>query len=181
MMKKLFMGIDLSLNGTGLSVVDESGGLIQTVLIELNTKKANCLRGKERTKHIIKTILDLISKHNPAKIGIEGYSFGSKGRSFIDLAELGGTVRYLMTERNIIWVEVPPKTLKKLVTDNGNADKELMMKTVREKYNLTFTDDNECDAYCLARTVATLSDEELLEKCGERTKKKIKKAKATPI
>jgi Holliday junction resolvasome RuvABC endonuclease subunit len=59
-------------------------------------------------------------------VAIEGYSFGSSaGRSF-DLGENGGLLKYKLCEKNIPFDVVPPKTIKKFATDNGNASKQLM-------------------------------------------------------
>lgn len=174
---KYFLGLDLSLNGTGISVLSHDGSLIESKLIKLNTNKTNLYKGQARIKVIVDIILSILNKYSPQRVAVEGYSFGSKGRSFIDLAELGGVVRYELTNRKLDWVEIPPKTLKKMVSGNGNADKVQMMEAVHQRYGVKFEDDNENDAYCLARALIDHTPESLLEMAGERTKKKKKKSK----
>ena len=66
----------------------------------------------------------------PSEIRIEGFSFGSKGNSFIDLITYNTFLKVkLIKEYGHIIKVVPPKTLKKLYTGNGNASKCDMLKT----------------------------------------------------
>jgi hypothetical protein len=57
-------------------------------------------------------------------IHIEGFSFGSKGNSFIDLITYNTFLKVKLLQRvgEKIWV-IPPKTIKKIYTNNGNASK----------------------------------------------------------
>jgi hypothetical protein len=65
----------------------------------------------------------------PTEIRIEGFSYGSKGNSFIDLITYNTFLKVKLIQRfgHIIKV-VPPKTLKKAYTGNGNASKCDMMR-----------------------------------------------------
>ena len=66
----------------------------------------------------------------PEEIRIEGFSFGSKGNSFIDLITYNTFLKVkLIREYGHIIKVVPPKTLKKLYTGNGNASKCDMLRT----------------------------------------------------
>ncbi len=63
---------------------------------------------------------------NPvAKIFIEDYSYGSKGKVF-NLAENAGLLKYKMWDVGYRFELVPPTVLKKFATGKGNADKEGM-------------------------------------------------------
>jgi hypothetical protein len=46
---------------------------------------------------------------------------------------------------------IPPTTLKKYVTGAGTGQKNQMILHTYKKWGPTFTDDNACDAYGLAR------------------------------
>ena len=65
----------------------------------------------------------------PSEIRIEGFSYGSKGNSFIDLITFNTFLKVKLIQKfgHIIKV-VPPKTLKKVYTGNGNATKCDMMR-----------------------------------------------------
>jgi hypothetical protein len=72
-------------------------------------------------------------------IRIEGFSFGSKGNSFIDLITYN---TFLKTKLILEWGHcisvVSPKTVKKLYTGNGNANKVDMIKKYLEIGSGTF-------------------------------------------
>lgn len=82
---------------------------------------------------------------------LEGYSYGSKGQSVYQLAELGGIVRFWLYQHAITTVEITPATLKKYSTGVGNADKARMLDAAIRRFHLRegTTDDNEVDAYLL--------------------------------
>jgi Holliday junction resolvasome RuvABC endonuclease subunit len=79
-------------------------------------------------------------------VAIEGYSYASHGRSTVSLAELGGIVRYGLWCEGIIYIDVPPSTLKKYATGKGNADKGAMLVAAVKRLGYEGTDNNEADA-----------------------------------
>ena len=85
---------------------------------------------------------------------LEGYSFGSQGRSVYQIAELGGVVRYMLWVEGMPFVDVPPGTLKKFATGKGNAQKDAMIGHAIQRFGFEGYDNNEADAYllyCMAR------------------------------
>jgi hypothetical protein len=64
------------------------------------------------------------------QIFIEGFSFGSKGNSFIDLITFNTFLKVKMIQKwgHCISV-ISPKSLKKMYTGNGNAGKCDMLRT----------------------------------------------------
>lgn len=72
----------------------------------------------------------------PTEIRIEGFSFASKGNSFIDLITFNTFLKVKLIQKfgHIIRV-VPPKTLKKAFTGNGNASKCDMVRHFVENYD----------------------------------------------
>lgn len=72
----------------------------------------------------------------PLEIRIEGYSFGSKGNSFIDLVTYNTFLKVKLIQKwgHCISV-VPPKSLKKLYTGNGNATKCDMIRAFLKSEN----------------------------------------------
>jgi hypothetical protein len=98
------------------------------------------LRNADRLSTLI---IDTIGKENLQKverINIEGFSYASKGNSFIDLITyntfLKSKLYSIVGDRIFI---IPPKTLKKWYTGNGNATKCDMLRTYlnREENNLS--------------------------------------------
>ena len=80
---------------------------------------------------------------------IEGYSFGSKGRSVVNIGELGALLRQRLLDFADDVIEVPPKSIKKFTTNNGNADKRAMAIGAYKRWGCEFPTDDEVDAYAL--------------------------------
>ncbi len=56
-----------------------------------------------------------------------------------------------MFKKNVNFKIIAPGTLKKFVTGDGRAKKDLMLLKVYKKWGVEFSDDNLADAYGLAR------------------------------
>jgi Holliday junction resolvasome RuvABC endonuclease subunit len=81
----------------------------------------------------------ILIENSPQLIVIEGYSYGSSNtRSVFELGELAGTLKLIAYTKNIPVLIVSPSTLKLFITDNGTAQKEDVIKSVKEKFNKEF-------------------------------------------
>lgn len=143
----MLMTIDPSLNESGICIFDEKGNLEYTCVVD-NPKK---LSDMERLLYIKKSIIYMIKKFNIDCVGIEDYSYGSKGQAIINLGELGGVIRLYLYEHKIKYKTIPPTVIKKFITGKGNSKKELMLLKVYKKYGIEFENNNICDAYALGR------------------------------
>jgi crossover junction endodeoxyribonuclease RuvC len=164
---KRIAGIDQSLNSTGIVVIDgETGELIHTMAVVLNkNKKTPRLFGAARLVHIRDSIKETLEKYAVDYIAFEGYSFGSVGASVFDLGEIGGGLRILAHDLKISWVSVPPKTLKKYTTGNGNASKDEMVLALKNKYGVEFSTNDEADAFALAHMAKDIGPDSLKDYC----------------
>lgn len=152
-------GLDISLTNTGIYVLDKytldikCSGSILSEATDISHKMERLLNIRDNILQVIKKSADYVF--------IEGYSFGSKGRSAVSLGELGGVVRASLVDNNKNIYEVPPKTLKMFMTDYGNANKDDMLNAVldlgctrdmfeRQRPRSIVLDDNLVDAWCLA-------------------------------
>lgn len=158
------VGIDFSINSTALALQEDDGN-IQVICFIPNYKKgkksfrihdelSNILQiesyeklschEKEEEQNIklknahnlSETIMSRLENIKPDEIRIEGYSFGSKGNAFIDLITFNTFLKVKLIQKfgHVLKI-VPPKTLKKKFTNNGNASKcemvhEFMKKNV---------------------------------------------------
>lgn len=143
------LGIDPSLSSSGYCVI-RKGGSISAGTIPV--KKA---KGNERLGYIRDKFKQIILKHKIDIIFIEGYSFGSQGRSFLSLAELGGVIRLLFYEMNIPYYQIYPLAVKKFITGVGNAEKEELVKVIKKDFNISFTGNkrsilDKTDAFAIA-------------------------------
>lgn len=142
----LYLGIDQSLNHTGVALVDSLGNAIacHAIIVEK-------LRGSERLAHVQNELSKFLACYSQVVAGaIEGPSLGSRHREF-DLGEISGVLKADFFTKGIDLVVVPPTTLKKFVTGKGQASKDQMLYSVNQKYQLSLTDDNLADAFGLAR------------------------------
>lgn len=89
----------------------------------------------------------------PCLVAIEGYAMGSKTRPQM-AGELGGHLRLLLWQAGIPYIIVPPKSLKKYVSGSGQSKKSMMMMQCLDKWGHKSEDEDQCDAYCLARIAA---------------------------
>jgi Holliday junction resolvasome RuvABC endonuclease subunit len=170
-------GIDLSLNATGIVILDSSGTILHQELIENIVltkgiyKNGNeriiktSVFGMERLKLIRNRIHQLLLDYQVQVVGIEGYAmgiFGIRGKGVVgrifNLGEVGGCVRLSIHELGLKSFEISPNSLKAFVTGNGAADKEMMIESTEKRFGIKFEDDNVCDAYGLARFVFTFGD-----------------------
>ena len=191
----LIIGIDPSLTSTGIVVL--RGNKVE---LAVTTKNKPALGTIDRVRLIYERIVCVAESltdgekwQAPDLIVIEGFSYGSKGRSVFDIAYLGWRIREelerLRTEDNIPWLEVPPSQLKKFATGQGNANKEIILQQVYKRWGVEFSDNNQADAYVLAQIgraylggmddLAAFQLEVIANLKGEKPKKKPRK-KVTP-
>lgn len=140
-------GIDLSLTATGLVVIHGSGNTLHREVI----KPPRSVRSIGRYSYIARQITTVLHKHMVDVVAIEGYAFGAKSSSKDAIAELGGVVRDRLWARAIQMHVVSPSTLKKLVTGKGNSSKGLVTAHVEHRFKFLAVDDNEADAFGLAK------------------------------
>lgn len=74
------------------------------------------------SKHIGDTLISKIVK-NKSNILLEGYSFGTSSRSVFELPEFTSLIKYQLRCNGFVFDTIPPKSWKKSVVGNGNADK----------------------------------------------------------
>lgn len=189
----LIVGIDPSLTATGIIVLRDG-----KVELAETTKNRPDLGTIERVKLIRERIASIIENlineektewQAPDLIAIEGFSYGSKGRSVFDIAYLGWRIREdlerFRIEDEIPWIEVPPSQLKKFATGQGNANKEIILQQVYKRWGVEFSDNNQADAYVLAQIgraylgdtegLTAFQQEVIANLKGEKPKKKSRK------
>lgn len=157
---KIFIGLDLSLVGTGCVVVGESGEGILGERFGLSLKKDASDRDKiERLTHIagriVKSVKGVVADgHEIGGIGIENYAFSARGAQN-DLGEIHGVVKTQMwMVFGVVPVVVPASKARKKVLgkgrfSKGKAGKSEIVSAVNAMGFKT-RDDNIADAYVIA-------------------------------
>lgn len=148
----LIFGIDPSLTATGTCfTIDGQKDISGTMS---NHPKLGTI---ERVAIILTHIEENLNlfMEQPDLIVIEGFSYGSKGRSVFDTAYLGWRIREYLEDlrkyEDVPWLEVPPTSLKKFTTGLGNSAKEIMIQQVYRRWGVEFKDNNQCDAFALCK------------------------------
>ena len=145
-----YCGLDLSLVGTGLVIINNQFEIINQSLFSTTPKQITEDRLISITADIEKEISQWCG-NEPTIIYIEGLAFGARGQAMLELAALHYFVRIFLYTSHYDYKVIPPTQVKKFVTGKGNAKKELMLLKTYKKWGETFEDNNMCDAYCLAR------------------------------
>ncbi len=140
----MFIGVDQSLNGTGICVLDAEGKPAHLATID-----PGVLRDGARLSLIKKHLESVLQKYHPVGACREGYSYGSVGKVF-ELGEVGGIVELVFFEANIGLAVVAPSALKKFATGRSTADKEMMKNAAEFIIGAPVEDDNCADAFFLA-------------------------------
>lgn len=144
-----FVGIDPSLQATGICVLQESSVLV------LQTVTPKALRGVSRLAFIRDACRISIKDRSARFAAIENYSYDSINRAF-SLGEAGGVLRLCLFDEGVEHVEVPPALLKKFATGNPHADKDAVVSAVQKGWHIDVADDNQADACVLAMIAQSL-------------------------
>lgn len=156
-------GIDLSLTGTGVACAHGS------LLIESSGTRADTLTDRGvRLNRIVAQIVTRLQScpdcPNLDLVLIEGPSYGSKGGSQHDRSGLWWLVVDTLAGLGLLpIVEVPPKTLKKYATGNGNADKDAVLVAAVRLLPIEVSNNNTADAAWLVAVGYDLLGEPLVE------------------
>lgn len=165
---KYFVGLDLSLVKSGVSILDEKGKIVKYGLVE--SKKTGD-KPADELKRILK-IRDDIFKfiHTTPKIEvengdnlyfcIEGVAYLAKSTSLVQLAALNYFIREYIDMDDYKFIIVPPTTLKKFATGKGKSEKDHMILEAYKKYGVESIDNNEADSLFLASVASVMFGKE---------------------
>lgn len=143
----MFLGLDLSLDRTGIAVIDLEYRLVNTAIITVPQK------GVERLFHLENILTDFMNSFSKLKLCcIEGYAYQERGKVF-EIGEWTGIAKLNLFKSGIPFIIAAPSQLKKYVTGKGGPGikKNLIILKVFQNFGEEFDDDNKCDAYVLAR------------------------------
>lgn len=148
----LILGVDQSLSGTGIALIDFKNGKSRIQATEtVKTKEIGIPRLIEIRKKVATYLEDTLIK----AVVRENYAFAAKGRSTFSSGELGGILNVLIHEKGFIQGKnyhiIHNTSWKKFLLEKGNLKKDTnYLMEVYKKLGIQFSSDNESDAYCLA-------------------------------
>jgi hypothetical protein len=150
-----FMGLDLSLRGAGIVVLDEAGIMLFQQVIGVDLERSASVRNKiERLITIAKAIVDAVAAQGAVtwNVAIENFAFHQHG-AIADLGEINGVVKMqLWMAFGIEPVLIGASTARKLVLGKGNIKKKMIIPALAVR-GLTFGDHNIADAYVMAEAL----------------------------
>lgn len=156
------LGLDLSLSATGIAVVS-TAGVVHVETFGTSGKKPMM----ERCSLIAGRVLGVIDEHQPDVIVIEDYAVSKFGGSVIASVSLGAIIRYFFRQKEIAYWTAPPTVVKGFLSGSGNTPKEKMMMLVLKKWGFEAADNNQADAYVLAKMgLGTVIQPELVYEQG---------------
>ena len=141
-----FLGIDPSLTGTGLVLINEDYSILD--MIKLSTPA----RGVERLFHLQNKLLEVLDKYTTIRqICVEGPALRETGKIF-DLGQWAGILYLELYKHGLTPTIVAPMQLKKYVSGLGkNQGKPVVMLDVFKNFGEEIRDNDLADAYVLAR------------------------------
>jgi len=144
----LFVGLDPSINATGVSVLDNCGNIVVERTFSVKDKDKLFERSLIKYEEEISFIGKII---NLGSVYIEGPAYQSSGQVILQMGALHFFTRVYLYKAGVNYKVIAPGTLKKFVTGKGNSKKELMLLKTFKRWGVEFEDNNMCDAYGLAR------------------------------
>jgi len=143
----MFVGLDPSYNSFGLIVIDQEGKIVEQKLLISDTKDEaeDRIISLEKEFDFIPKILGLQSVY------MEGPSYSSDGAFILQMGALHYYLRIFFRKKNIDYNIIAPGTLKKFITDDGRAKKDLILLKTYKKWGVEFDVHDLADAYGLAR------------------------------
>ena len=131
----------------------------------------------EHMRHALLDAIKLLAK--PDLVVLEGYALGSRSSHQHAIAEWGGILRWTLWSECLEYWEMPPTTLKSYITGKGNCEKSLVLREVYKRWQFDAKDDNDADAYGLARFGHEALSVDRESAAGKRVEKWIQKCKVT--
>lgn len=124
------LGIDPGLANTGFGVIDFYNGRYRMVSYGCISTKADMPHG-ERLLTIYNRLQAVIDEFKPTEAGMETLYFAKNVSSAMGVSEARGVVSLCLAQHCISLGEYTPNQIKKAVTGNTTADKELVQSFVK--------------------------------------------------
>ena len=145
-----YCGLDLSLTGTGIVILNHDGSLVHHDVLK------NKFMGIPRLHFLKTSIINLMNFYRPKVICIENYSMGSRAGQAFSIGELGGVIKLGLFNMDLTYNLVAPTQLKKFITGKGQCEKSMIILKVFKQWGWEPPDDNQADAYGLAQIARAL-------------------------
>lgn len=144
-----FMGLDMSINGTGICIFDNKKKLVFVEVLEpteiTNSVVTAYLHSSQRVsdfsryRAIVARIAYLLRMFGVVAVVIENYAFGiRRSKAITKLGELGGILRNMLIDYKIKWTEVTPQSVKKYISGKGACPESVLLLKAVKKWGEEF-------------------------------------------
>lgn len=144
-----YLGLDLSLTGTGVSIIDDKYKIISISKLETASF------GSERLSNLSKQLRSTLSTYSDIKLAcIEGPSYLSEKGHLFEIGEWTGCVKCILFDLGIKYIIATPQQNKKYVLGKApkeGSKKELIILDIYKKFGEEIRENNMADAYVLSR------------------------------
>lgn len=129
----VYAGIDQSLTGSGITIYKNR--VYKYYLIESDREKSDApsIEYTMRLMRIRDKIRGILDVNEVTHVGIEGMSFGSKGRIVFELGGLSHMLREMLILTGRKFIVMPPTVVKKYWAGKGNANKDAMIEEAENR------------------------------------------------
>lgn len=141
---QFFVGVDLSLNRTGMAFIQDDD--FKWTTVEPKEK------GMNRLAFVTGALSRVIctEQKTPKLVAIESM-YSTREGGLLDRAEMMGVLKLKLWKIGIPFVMIPPAQVKQFLTGKGNSKKEHMLMHAFKHYKIEFKNTDECDAFVLAK------------------------------
>lgn len=140
----IVLGCDPSTR-TGIVVLDD---LVILEAMEITCKKP-FKQHVDRALNLSDQLCKVVERFHPDLVVFEGYGYSNQ-HTLVPLVEIGTVFRVICRLQDIKFLEVPPTSLKKVVTGKGNAQKDHIILEVFKRWGFEAATNNIADAFGLA-------------------------------
>ena len=166
----IILGIDPGTATTGYGLLEVNGkdfDVLDFGLIE--TKKNGSPHKRLESIHI--QMMSIFSEHKPDIMAIEKLFFATNAKTAMRVGQAQGVMLFSAARANTSVAEYAPGTIKKMISGNGRADKQLMQRSLRKVFGPKIRSkprqkthfDNSADALAVALCHALHHMEKTLE------------------
>lgn len=144
---KYYVGVDICSRSIACSILTSSKSLVKTIFI-----KSTCRSWDTRLADLAIKLEDgdYFSPYSNIVFFIESPVYVQNLKVVAEIARVLGVFEGYLACRDLVYFEVPPKSWKKSVLSNGNADKDLIMRFAKQNWGNEIFNQDIADASCIA-------------------------------
>jgi len=147
----IVLGIDPSLRGTGIAVVEARGG-VWRLLYSITLKHSASLGMAECLGNIHKSVAAALARFSPAAVAMEQVIFVQNSRTALTMGATRGAAISAAALAGLPVYEYPPARVKQSVSGFGRASKEQVAAQVKAILGMAETlppDESDAAAVCI--------------------------------